>query len=800
MSGSSQIRAPRAVIVSTSLPRRCGLATFTNDLRTTLGAVAAHWIVRVCAIDRDRLRYGPEVMCAVRQDEPEDYRRAAASMARDGVDVVIFQHEYGIFGGPDGAHVLIMARELRRRGIPYLVTLHTVLPEPTRGQAATLSTLCRGAARVTVFTETARTLAAATGLADLTKLVVVPHGAPSVLREPVRLDRVGGAVRHALDRLDGSRVLSTFGLIGPGKGLDHAIEALPPIVAKHPDVCYVIAGATHPEVIRVEGESYRRQLSLLAESLGVRDNVHFIDAFLTDAELAALLSRTEIYVTPYRSPDQICSGTLTFAIAAGRPIVSTAYRYAVDLLGGGPGHVPGTPSAGVLVPCGDVDALAETITELLTDEPRMAAMRAVADELGATLTWPSVAQRFAEVFAAARVPHPAQVGPAADAGPGLGALDAGKLRPFPLLLTHLDRLADDIGIVQFAAGDHPDTDSGYCVDDVARLAIVACGLTNAPLADDPRPARWLHSSLRFLGGALTETGSRNLLSYAGHWEDEPHVGDHLGRAIWALGVVASGAPDAEARVLAHRLLERTPALADLLIEPRSAAYAILGLTRLDDDADPAVQRAARLLAHRLADAVEQTPEWCWFEPRLTYDNARLPQALLAAGARLNDPALTALGLSTLDWYLDQVGLHTDGPGVLRLVGNKWRTRSRFSDLLSGHEWDEGDEQPLDAAAVVEALVQAWLATSDPRYSQLAGRAFGWFYGVNRPGVMLYDLQTGACRDGLTATGVNANSGAESTLAYYQALLAVADAGLVDTVDLWPPATAIAAKGPPTPVG
>jgi glycosyltransferase involved in cell wall biosynthesis len=761
------------------------LATFTNDLRTTLGAVAAHWIVRVCAIDRDRLRYGPEVMTAVRQDEPDDYRRAAALMARTGVDVVVFQHEYGIFGGADGAYVLLMARELRRHGIPYVVTLHTVLPEPTPGQAATLAALCRGAARVTVFTETARNLAAATGVADLAKLVVVPHGAPSVLREPVRPDRIGGAVRHTLDRLTGTRVLSTFGLIGPGKGLDQAIEALPRIAAKHPDVRYVIAGATHPEVIRVEGESYRRQLSLLAAGLGVRDNVHFIDAFLSDAELAALLSRTELYVTPYRSPDQICSGTLTFAIAAGRPIVSTAYQYAIDLLTGGPAQLSGSAAPGVLVPCGDVDALRETITELLADKPRIAAMRAVANELGATLTWPSVAQRFAEVFAAARTPHPVTVRPRATPRPGLSLLHADKPRAFPLLLTHLDRLCDDIGIVQFAAGDQPDIDSGYCVDDVARLAIVACGLTNAPLAGDRRPGHWLRCSLRFLGAALADSGSRNLLSYHGRWEDEPHIGDHLGRAVWALGVVATGTPDANARIRAHRLLERALPLMDALTEPRSMAYAILGLSRVEDDTDPAVQRAARSLAQRLADMVEQSPEWRWFEPKLTYDNARLPQALLAAGARLNDPALTERGLSTLDWYLGQVGLHADGPGVLRLVGNRWRTRNQFSELLSGREWDEGDEQPLDAAAVVEALVQAWLATGDARYSRLAGRAFAWFYGVNRPGIMLYDRHTGGCRDGLGAREVNANSGAESTLAYYQALLAVADAGFVDTAELWP---------------
>ena len=756
-SGAPLAPKPRAVIVSTFLPRRCGLATFTSDLRGALAS--AGWSVDVCAIDRDGLSYGPEVVEIVRHDSPGDYRRAARALAQSGVDIVVFEHEYGIFGGADGAYVLHMARELRRLGVPYVVTLHTVLDTPTRGQAATLRALCHGAARVTVFTDSARQLAAATGVADPARLVIMPHGAPSVLREPIDPQALAGD----LDSLGDGPVLSTFGLLSAGKGLETVIEALPAVVAENPDVRYVIAGATHPDVIRNEGESYRERIIERANALGVGHNVRFVDAFLTDAELAALLARTDIYVTPYLSMQQACSGTLTFALAAGVPTVSTAYRYAVDML------TKGEAPAGVLTPVGNAQSMATAIGGLLRDREHLERLRKAADAIGAQLTWPSVGQQFAQLLAVtAPVPRP---------------------RAYKLVLSHLDSLVDDIGIVQFARQADADTDSGYCVDDVARLAIVACGLRES--TEDALPTQWLRSSLRFVDAAVTESGSRNFLDYGGRWLDEPHLGDHLGRAVWSLGVVAGTADSAELREHAYAVLQRSlPALSEVR-DLRTVAYAILGLVHTNE------RELTTALGDRLIEAFDDRPGWHWFEPKLTYDNARLPQALVAAGLRLDRPELVKLGLSTLEWYLRQVGIARDGAGVLRLVGNHWRRRAaprrsaapahlslRPGPTRSTSRWsldlDEGDEQPLDAAAVVEALAQAWSATGEERYRRLCGRAFAWFYGANRYGRLLYDAATGACHDGLGRTGVNANRGAESTLAYYQARYAAAAIGAIDT--------------------
>jgi glycosyltransferase involved in cell wall biosynthesis len=379
---SGAVPRPRIVIVSTYPPRRCGLASYTADVRVALGDTAPDLDVVIAAVDRDGLRYGPEVVTAIDQDSAESYRRVAAELAVDTVAAVLIQHEFGIFGGRDGVHVLTLADELRARGIPYLVTLHTVLSRPDEHQRAILRQLCGGAARVTVFGETARNLLLRTTPLDGDKVVVIPHGAPLALLatdpQPLRAELA------ALDRT--GPVVATFGFLGAGKGLDMAIEAIADIVAEHPDLRYVIAGQTHPEVVRRFGEAYRTQLDALVDRLALRNHVTFVDAFLTVQELGALLRRTTVFLTPYRSPEQTCSGALTFALATGRPVVSTAYQYARDMLATG---------AGLVVPCQDRAALAAALHTLLSDPAALAAARAAAWAVGSRLSWPQVAARMA---------------------------------------------------------------------------------------------------------------------------------------------------------------------------------------------------------------------------------------------------------------------------------------------------------------------------------------------------------------------------------------------------------------------
>ncbi|MEY9858793.1 glycosyltransferase involved in cell wall biosynthesis [Catenulispora sp. GAS73] len=758
-------------IVSTYPPRRCGIATYSRDLAVALNDAAPDVRVEVCALDRDGLAYPATVRTVIGQDERTDYRRAAQQVAASGVGAVVIQHEFGIFGGPDGAWITDFAAELHRLGVPYLVTLHTVLSEPSSSQADTLYRLCRDAAAVTVFTGTASRLAVDTGIAPADRIVHVPHGAPP----PGSGGEIRPEVAATLDRLAGRRLLSTFGLLSPGKGLETAIAALGRIAEQHPDVTYLIAGSTHPEIARQEGEHYRDKLVLAVKGAKLEDRVVFLDLFLSDAEISAVLARTEIFCTPYRSREQISSGALTFAVAAGCPVVSTSYFYAEDMLAGG---------AGITVPPEDPEAYAEALHTLLSDPDRMERAREAARTQGAGLHWTAVARRFAGIAraTAARRARPVPDAVATDAA-GMARVDVPKLK-----LTHLNRITDSGGIVQFSDRAKPDLGSGYCVDDVSRLAIVAAGLCDVPVRElkGADPHDWLDTSLGFLeaGYDASALGSRNMRDATGVWLDEPHTGDHVGRLLWSLGAVAAGGsvPD-KYRERAAALLEQASPALRAMATVRSTAYALLGLVRVPEPTPELALGVARLEAAFRATA---TDDWPWFENELTYDNARLAQALLAGGERAGDGAVVGDALRALDWYLGQVGLGESSPsgqagpsgpgeepeGHLTLIGNLWRRKGAVPARY------EGDEQPIDAAAVVEACVEAWRVTGREFYADRARRAFGWFLGANRLGLPLYDASSGGGRDGLRETDANPNQGAESTLAYYQALLALRSADLV----------------------
>jgi len=747
----------RAAIVSTYPPRACGIGTFSRDLREALLGADGVSAVELAAIVRDPgAEQAPEVAVRIEQDQRGDYAAAARLLDRRGVDVVVIEHEYGIFGGPDGEHVLSLARQLSQ---PVVLTLHTVLSVPSVGQAETLRALCDLSTLVCVFTETARRMVLDARLVRPERVRVVPHGGPTELlpkgngRRRLRLPR-----RHADEPAhsiaEDRCVLATFGLISPGKGIETAIEAMPAIVERHPKAVYVVAGQTHPEVAKQHGEEYRLSLERLARDLDLGEHVIFDDRFLTVDDLSSMLEATTIYLTPYRSREQIVSGALTFAIVAGCPTVSTPYFYAEDLLGSG---------AGVIVPFDDHEALAEAVNELLDDPERLEAVRRRAREVGGGMAWPQVGQQTAEVLREAIA-----LGP-----------NTAVRRPAPTVLprartSHLLTLVDDVGIIQHADGIIPTRSSGYCVDDVARLAIVALGLRETTGNEEYN--RMLALSLAFLRHAWDSErqGMHNFLSYDRRWLDEPHGGDHLGRAAWALGEVVGAQPPAAllepSRLL---LLEMLPALAQQR-SPRTIAFALLGLAHagpehLGEEATAVV----RDLAGRLCDQqrANATHDWCWAEDLLAYDNARLPQALIAAGSWLGDEDLLAEGMRSLDWYSSETGIDTP---FTRHVGHHNRRRG------VAHP-GSGDEQPLNAAALTEAQIEAYRATSSEEAARRAVRAFEWFLGRNRLDTAVYDFATGGCHDGLGESAVNVNEGAEATLAYLQALLALDAAGLKATL-------------------
>lgn len=731
---------------------------FSHDLRDALIEADPTTPVEIVSILRDPRQVAePEVVAAIRQDVRSDYAAAAATLSSRGTDVVLIEHEYGIFGGEAGVFVVSLAEELDQ---PLVVTLHTVLSAPSVRQAEALRALCRRATLVTVFTETARRMVVEARIVPPERVRVLPHGAPTVL-----VDAAGGRATDdrisqvALERLEGRRVLSTFGLISAGKGIELAISALPKVVAAHPEVLYLIAGQTHPEVVKSEGESYRLGLERLVRELDLTEHVHFLDRFFTEAELAVLLSSTDLYLTPYRSREQIVSGALTFAVAAGCPVVSTPYYYAEDLLGSG---------AGVLVGFDDAAAMSTAVLDLLDHPVKLERARVEARRVGSALAWPQVGAATLQVLAEA-----SDLGPVAGDAKPPAALRAPAIRP-----DHLLTLVDDVGIIQHANGIVANRSTGYCVDDVARLAVAALGLHRQ--LSDPRYARMLSRALAFLQHAWdsSETGMHNFMTYDRRWVDDAHHGDHLGRAAWALGEVVGAIPARPESGPSLRLLEAMIPALEPSTSPRQVAFTVLGLARLDAAAmSTPLENLLRLLASRLYNwyVGVRSDDWRWFEGMLSYDNARLAQALIAAGYRLGQPEWQRAGLEALDWYAVQCGIDTDS---VRLIGNQWRLRLHPVPVT-----DDGDEQPLEAAALVEALVEAMVSTGDHRYGPQAVLAFEWFLGRNRYGLAVYDFASGGCHDGLGPTGVSENEGAESTLAFLQALLALNGAGLQFSVSI-----------------
>jgi glycosyltransferase involved in cell wall biosynthesis len=744
----------RTAIFSTYPPRACGIGTFAFDVRTALlGVPDVVDVSALVVVDEPSSPQRPEILQTISQGARGDYVRAARTLARLDVDVVLLQHEYGIFGGRDGEYVLSFAQELAQ---PLVVTLHTVRSEPTQHQLEVLTALCNEAERVIVMTETARRLVTELGACDDEKIRVVPHGAPVALGaaraelESGRRPRYVTSSPGGYERIDSRFLLSTFGLISPGKGLEAMIDALPSVVDRHPEVLYVIAGRTHPQIARRQGEEYRLMLERRIGDLGLGDHVEFDDRFLSIEELADLLAATDVFVTPYTNREQSSSGALTFALAAGCAIVSTPFLYAEDMLGSG---------AGTIVPFSEPAALAEAVSSFIQHPEQLAAARREARRVGAALAWPSVAEATAGVLEEAAAAAPRRT-PIPDAG--LELADARS--------EHLLTLVDDCGIVQHARGAIPNRYTGYCVDDVARLVVVALELESR--TGDSKWTPVLYRSLAFLYDATDDNGAgmRNFMSYDRRWLDEPHVGDHVGRSIWSLGDVLSTAWLPAIVRPSQRLLVSLVRSLQGPISIRTAAYATLGLARLDADRldDPARELLERCVA-RLEDAYETSSDnaWRWFEDALTYDNARLPHALIVGGVALGRDHTVAAGLESLAWLGDESGL---ADGLLRLPGNEGRHRDEPAP-------GAGDEQPLDASAFVEAELAAFAVTGDPEHGARAQRAFEWFLGRNRLGRPLYDFATGGCCDGLGELDVNENEGAESTLAFHRAQLVLDAAGL-----------------------
>lgn len=734
----------RIAVVGTYVPRRCGIATFTTDLCEAIAAESPEAAVLAVPVNdvAEEHAYPPRVRFEIAEAEIASYRGAAEFLNVSGVELVCLQHEFGIFGGPAGSHVLALLRDLR---VPVVSTLHTVLRDPDSNQLKVLEEIADRSDRIVVMSRMAQEFLREIYHVDGNKIDVIPHGIPDVpfVDPNFHKDTFG---------VEGKSVLLTFGLLGPNKGIEHAIGALPEIVRRHSEVVYVILGATHPHVKRSDGESYRLSLERLARSLRVERHVVFHNRFVSLEELLEFIGAADIYLTPYLSEAQIVSGTLAYATGAGKAVISSPYWYARELL---------AEDRGVVVPFADSKAIANAVSHLLEDDARRHAMRKRAYLHGREMVWSAVAARYLRTFAEVRRARSLHPRPAAAVKP-LGER-AGELPP--LDLRHLLRMTDGTGLLQHASFLVPDYAEGYCTDDNARGLLLAVTLEQT--GEIPAQGRELGSRyLAFLRFAFNaEKGRfRNFLSFDRRWREEVGSDDSHGRALWALGAVVGrseqrGLRDAAAQLFDHALpaiLRSTSA--------RAWAFALLGihdyLRRFAGDS--AALSARRELGARLEAALREhhAPDWVWFEDVLTYGNAVLPHALLRCGIGTGCGSMRAGALRALGWL---VALQRSGAGHFVPIGSngfypRGGTRARF------------DQQPIEAQATVSACLEAFRATHDRAWWDEAKRAFEWFLGGNDLGLSLYHPATGSCRDGLHADRPNENRGAESALAFLQSLL------------------------------
>jgi glycosyltransferase involved in cell wall biosynthesis len=749
MKRSSEIQ--KIAFVGDYLPRKCGIATFTYDLCTSVATQypgSDCFVVPINDIPQ-AYDYPSEVRFEIEEQELDSYLRAADFLNFANTDVVSLQHEYGIFGGPTGSHVVRLMRDLR---MPIVTTLHTVLRDPNDDQRRVLCQIADLSARLVVMSERARSFLCEVYDVPESKIDLIAHGIPDMpFVDP-------NFYKDQFD-VEGKYVALTFGLLSPNKGIEVMLRAMPAILEQFPNFVYIVLGATHPNLVREQGERYRISLERLAKDLGIKPHVSFYNRFVEIDELIEFIGMADLYITPYLNPGQIVSGTLAYSFGCGKAVISTPYWYGEELLAEG---------RGVLVPFGDSAALSRQVIELLRDEPRRHAMRKKAYMLGREMIWSHVAHLYMESFARARrsrqdVPYkPLAVRTLAEQ-----PMDLPGWR-----LDHLVRMTDSTGLLQHARSTIPHLEEGYCTDDNARALLLTVLLEQLGQGSG-QVHRLATIYAAFLNYAFDPTRGRfrNFMGYDRRWLEAVGSDDSYGRALMALGACVSRSRRRDLQFWASRLFDQAlPAIGETA-SPRGWADGLIGVCLYLErfgGARPASQMRD-ILAERLIELFDRTADedWIWFEDILAYDNAKLPHALIAAGRSGGSTRATDVGLQALRWLVEEQKAPS---GCFRPIGSNGFYRR-------GGERAQFDQQPLEAHATISACIEAYHATEDPAWLREARLAFEWFLGGNDLGLDLYDAKSGGCCDGLQEDRVNLNQGAESTLAF---LLSLGEMKLVES--------------------
>jgi len=745
-----------AAFIGNHLPRRCGIATFTHDLHRAVATARSG--IETCVVamtDPGRTYdYPAAVPFQIRDEVVGDYVRAAEHLNNRGFDVACLQHEYGIFGGDAGGNIIEL---LSRLEMPIVTTLHTVLSHPSPTQRDVMRRIIDASSTIVVMSQKGQELLRSVHDASPRKIEIIPHGIP---------DFPFLESHHAKAKFGygENTVILTFGLLSPNKGIEVMLDAMPGIIESCPNAVYVILGATHPNLLRDQGEAYRESLMARVQALGIADHVVFFDQFVDQATLLDFISMCDVYVTPYLNEAQMTSGTLAYSFGLGKAVVSTPYWHAKELLGGG---------RGVLVPFGDAKALSAEIAGLLTNDVRRHAMRKRAYAGSRSMTWAQTAKRYLTSFeTACEQARPAMVSTVDRIASRSNAHALPETR-----IGHFLSLCDGTGMLQHAVYSVPDRAHGYCVDDNARALLLSTAL--ASTGEALLPEAFTSRFAAFIQHAWNPDSGRfrNFMSYDRTWLEEAGSEDSHGRTLWALGECGLHDTDTSRRRWAAALFKTALPVVQEFASPRAWAFTLLGLDAYCRAfaGDPFANRVRGLLAEKLAFMLlaKKTTNWLWFEDVLAYDNARLPQALILTGLRTRTPRYVEAGRQSLRWLMS---LQTAPSGCFRPVGTESFGRVRKTPAAF-------DQQPVEAAATISACLSAWQLDRGAEWRLGAQRAFDWFLGENDLKKTLIDPDTGSCADGLHPDRPNENKGAESALSYLLALMEMRQFKRPATVEL-----------------
>jgi len=734
----------KVTIISTYPPRQCGIGTFSQSLIegiTGQDATYENTLFDVIAINDPQVttEYPPIVKLIIDQQNQRDYLKAAAFINLSGSRSCLLQHEYGIFGGQSGIYILPLLHELK---LPLIVTLHTVLKNPSFIEKSILQEIGKVASRVVVMSESGVQFLTSVYQIDKNKIIVIPHGIPKF--NPKEHQQLKRKFHY-----ENKKVLMTFGLLGRNKGIETVIHSLPEVVKRHPEVVYLVLGNTHPNVLQQTGESYRHYLKLLVRGYHLEDHVFFIKQFLPKKTLLEYLTATDIYITPYINEAQVTSGTLSYGLGAGAACVSTPFWHARELLG---------QQRGMLFDFKDSNGLSTLLINLLQDRKKLNLLKRNAYNFGKKMTWRSIGSQYSRLInEVARETHCKK--------PKKRIVNATLMPLFSL--NHLCRLTDDTGIVQHAKYGVPNLKEGYCLDDNSR-ALLAVLMIYKRLKSD-KALNLLPIYFSYVHYMQNVKGTfHNFLSFDRKFQDEEGSEDSFGRTIWAIGYLILHSPNDAYRQLAVEIFKKASPNFSRLTSLRGMANSIIGISlylQFYQSDEKIINELEKLTANLLDQYHLHSVEgWHWFEDILTYDNAILPLSLLFSYNIIEQPGLSTI-ISESAGFLES---QTFSNGVFAPIGSDGWYRK-------GQSKAKYPQQATDVMAMIllyDKLFEHKHRTADLEHMFTC---FMWFLGENELRIPLYDHETTGCCDGLESYGVNRNQGAESSVSYIISYMKVLDA-------------------------